>query len=124
MELIIILGVITAVSIGLLVVQTMRINKIKIAGIKSETIIKQANRQADKAIRDAKYQAEKETKAMVRRAEDDIAFKKRQVKEMEKDVEKAKTKLKMQNVMPNNCRIVLNRNWMVLKIYVKSKKMY
>ena len=91
MELIIILGVITAVSIGLLVVQTMRINKIKIAGIKSETIIKQANRQADKAIRDAKYQAEKETKAMVRRAEDDIAFKKRQVKEMEKDVEKAKS---------------------------------
>ena len=91
MELIIILGVVTAVSIGLLVVQTVRINKIKIAGIKSETIIKQANRQADKSIRDAKYQAEKETKAMIRRADDDISFKKRQLKEMEKDVEKAKS---------------------------------
>ena len=67
MEIIIGLGAISAISIGFLIVQTIRINKIKIAGIKSETIIKQANRQADKIIRDSKFQSEKDSKAITRR---------------------------------------------------------
>ncbi|MGA0241881.1 MAG: ribonuclease Y [Candidatus Marinamargulisbacteria bacterium] len=89
----IILGGGFAVSIGLLIVQTRRINKIQIAGIKSDTIIKQANRQADKTLRDAKFQAEKESKAIIRRAEDDISFKKRQLKELEQDVQRSKSQV-------------------------------
>ena len=90
MEIIIGLTSLLGVSIAAAIVQTVRINKVKLAGIKSETIIKEANRQADKSIRDAKFQAEKETKAMVRRAEEDIAFKKRQLKELEQDVNRSK----------------------------------
>jgi len=90
MEIIIGLSSLLGISIIATVVQTVRINKIKLAGIKSETIIKEANRQADKTIRDAKFQAEKETKAMVRRAEEDISFKKRQLKEIESDVNRSK----------------------------------
>ena len=93
MELIIGLASLAAISIVGAVVQTVRINKIKVAGIKSETIIKQANRQADRAIRDAKFQAEKEAKAITRRAEDDISFKKRQVKEMEQDIQRSKNQV-------------------------------
>ncbi len=90
MEIIIGLSGLSALSLGVIVIQTLRLNKIKIAGIKSETIIKQANRQSDKLIRDAKFQADKESKAIVRRAEDDIAFKKRQLKEIEQDVHRSK----------------------------------
>ena len=90
MEIIIGLSSLLGISIIAAVVQTVRINKVKLAGIKSETIIKEANRQADKTIRDAKFQAEKETKAMVRRAEEDISFKKRQLKEIESDVNRSK----------------------------------
>jgi ribonuclease Y len=90
MEIIIGLSSLLGISTIAAVVQTVRINKIKLAGIKSETIIKEANRQADKSIRDAKFQAEKETKAMVRRAEEDISFKKRQLKEIESDVNRSK----------------------------------
>ena len=90
MEIIIGLSSLLGISIIAAVVQTVRINKVKLAGIKSETIIKEANRQADKSIRDAKFQAEKETKAMIRRAEEDISFKKRQLKEIESDVNRSK----------------------------------
>jgi len=90
MEIIIGLSSLLGIRIIVAVVQTVRINKVKLAGIKSETIIKEANRQADKTIRDAKFQAEKETKAMVRRAEEDISFKKRQLKEIESDVNRSK----------------------------------
>ncbi|RAP24024.1 ribonuclease Y [Candidatus Marinamargulisbacteria bacterium SCGC AG-343-K17] len=90
MEIIIGLSSLLGISLIASVVQTVRINKIKVAGIKSDTIIKEANRQADKTIRDAKFQAEKETKATVRRAEEDIAFKKRQLKEVEQDVNRSK----------------------------------
>lgn len=90
MEIIIGLSSLLGISIIAALVQTVRINKVKLAGIKSETIIKEANRQADKSIRDAKFQAEKETKAMVRRAEEDISFKKRQLKEIESDVNRSK----------------------------------
>lgn len=90
MEIIIGVSSLLGISIIVVVVQTVRINKVKLAGIKSETIIKEANRQADKCIRDAKFQAEKETKAMVRRAEEDISFKKRQLKEVESDVNRSK----------------------------------
>lgn len=86
MEIIIGLSSLLGISVIAAVAQTIRVNKIKLAGIKSETIIKEANRQADKIIRDAKFQVEKETKAMVRRAEEDISFKKRQLKEIESDV--------------------------------------
>ncbi|MGC6367032.1 MAG: ribonuclease Y [Candidatus Marinamargulisbacteria bacterium] len=90
MEILIGLAAVSAISIAGAVVQTIRINKVKVAGIKAETIIKQANRQADRAIRDAKFQAEKDAKAIARRAEDDINFKKRQLKEMEQDINRAK----------------------------------
>lgn len=90
MEIIIGLSSLLGISVIAAVAQTIRVNKIKLAGIKSETIIKEANRQADKIIRDAKFQVEKETKAMVRRAEEDISFKKRQLKEIESDVNRSK----------------------------------
>ena len=90
MEIIIGLVSLSIVSIAITILQTTKLNKIKVAGIKSETIIKQANRQADKAIRDAKFQADKESKAMIRRAEEDIAFKRRQLKEVEQDVNRSK----------------------------------
>ncbi|MEK9726839.1 MAG: ribonuclease Y [Candidatus Margulisiibacteriota bacterium] len=93
MEIIIGLAAVTAISVGASIVQTIRINKIKVAGIKSEAIIKEANRQADKMIRDAKFQAEKDAKATQRRAEEDIAFKKRQLKEMEQDVHRSKNQV-------------------------------
>ena len=61
----IIIGVVVAIILGgLLALQTIRINKIKMANITSDGIIKQANRQADKIIKNAKFQAEKDTKAM------------------------------------------------------------
>ncbi len=90
MEIIIGLTSLSVVSIAITILQTTKLNKIKVAGIKSETIVKQANRQADKAIRDAKFQADKESKAMIRRAEEDIAFKRRQLKEVEQDVNRSK----------------------------------
>ena len=76
--------------------QTFRMSKVKIAGIQADTVLKEANRQADKVIRDAKFQVDKDTKAMVRRAEDDIAFKKRQMQEVEKELNTKKSQIGQQ----------------------------
>ena len=82
--------VVLTASLAGLIIQSRRLNKIKIAGIKSEAIIKQAHRQADKTVREAKFRSEKDAKALLRRAEDDIEFKKRQLKETEQEVDRSK----------------------------------
>jgi len=96
MEIIIGLSGLLVASLGVIVVQAKRINKIKIAKLKAETIIKEANRQSDKLIKDAKYQAEKESKAVMRRADDDISFKKRQLKEIENEAHQKKQRIQQQ----------------------------
>ena len=100
MEIIIGLSVLLVISCSVIAVLTVKINKIKVAGIKADTIVKQANRQADKTIKDAKSQADKESKSITRRAEEDIAFKRRQLKETEQDIHHKKQqvqKLKNEN---------------------------
>lgn len=82
--------VVLTASLAGLIIQSRRLNKIKIAGIKSEAIIKQAHRQADKTVREAKFRSEKDAKALLRRAEDDIEFKKRQLQETEQEVDRSK----------------------------------
>ena len=100
MEIIIGLSGLLVISCSVIAVLTVKINKIKVAGIKADTIVKQANRQADKTIKDAKSQADKESKSITRRAEEDIAFKRRQLKETEQDIHHKKQqvqKLKNEN---------------------------
>ena len=100
MEIIIGLSGLLVISCSVIAVLTVKINKIKVAGIKADTIVKQANRQADKTIKDAKSQADKESKSIIRRAEEDIAFKRRQLKETEQDIHHKKQqvqKLKNEN---------------------------
>ena len=60
MEIIIGLATLLLLSIVGLIIQSKKINKIKLAGIKSETILKEANRQADRIIKDAKFQSDKD----------------------------------------------------------------
>jgi ribonuclease Y len=90
MEVIIGLIGLLAISIVIIAVMAVKINKIKVAGIKADTIVKQAHRQSDKIIRDAKHQAEKDAKFIVRRADEDASFKRRQVKELENEVNQKK----------------------------------
>ena len=104
MEIIIGLSGLLVASLGVIVVQAKRISKIKIAKLKAETIIKEANRQSDKLIKDAKYQAEKESKAVMRRADDDISFKKRQLKEIENEVHQKATHSTAKKEMLKNYR--------------------
>jgi ribonuclease Y len=96
MEIIIGLSCLLVASVGVIIVQANRISKIKLAKLKSETIIKEANRQADKLLKDSRYQAEKESKNAMRRADDDIAFKKRQLKEIEAEVNQKKQRINQQ----------------------------
>ena len=93
MEIIIGLSCALVVSIIGIIIQAKKINKIKLAGIKSETILKEANRQADRIIKDSKFQSEKDAKAITRRAEDDISFKRKQLKETENDINRKKNKV-------------------------------
>jgi ribonucrease Y len=90
MEIIIGLSVVLALTCIGFVVQTIRISKVNIAGIKSETILKEANRQSDKIIRDAKSQSDKEANAIMRRAQEDVDYKKKQIKEMEQEIDRKK----------------------------------
>jgi ribonucrease Y len=90
MEIIIGLSVVLALTCIGVVIQTIRISKINIAGIKSETILKEANRQSDKIIRDGKSQADKEANAIMRRAQEDVDYKKKQIKEMEQEIDRKK----------------------------------
>ncbi len=95
MELIVFVIILSIVT-GALIIQSLRINKLKVANLKAETIVKEANRQSDKILRDAKFQAEKESKSLVRRAEDDINHKKRQIEERSKEVNDKKFKISQQ----------------------------
>jgi ribonucrease Y len=90
MEIIIGLSVVLALTFIGVVVQTIRISKVNIAGIKSETILKEANRQSDKIIRDGKSQSDKEANAIMRRAQEDVDYKKKQIKEMEQEIDSKK----------------------------------
>ena len=65
---------------------------------------------ADKIIRDSKFQSEKDTKAITRRAEEDIAFKKRQLKELEQDINRSKIKCNNLKRMLKNYKISLKKN--------------
>ncbi len=85
-------GVAGLTGIGL-IIQTKRINTINMAKQKSDTIVQEANKQANRIVNGAKSQADKEANAIIRRAEDDVKFKQRQMRDLEEEVRKKRLRI-------------------------------